>query len=66
VHGRTASAAFDANDSSAILAVHCGNGFEPGLSLSKYSFEPIQWWPMSLGGDMRRREFISLLGAAAL
>src|SRR5437588_1394200 len=34
-------------------------------SLSKYSFEPIQCWPLSLGADMRRREFISLLGGAA-
>jgi putative tryptophan/tyrosine transport system substrate-binding protein len=38
----------------------------PGLSLSKYSFEPIQCWPLSLGADMRRREFISLLGSAAV
>jgi hypothetical protein len=28
VHGRTASADFDANDPSATLAVHCGNGFD--------------------------------------
>jgi len=35
--------------------------FEP---LSKYSPEPIQCWPLSLGSDMRRREFISLLGGA--
>jgi putative tryptophan/tyrosine transport system substrate-binding protein len=32
--------------------------------LSKYSPEPIQCWPLSLGSDMRRREFISLLGGA--
>jgi hypothetical protein len=42
VHGRTASAAFDANDPSATLAVDCGNGFDAGQPLSKYSFEPIQ------------------------
>jgi len=31
-------------------------------SLSKHSLEPIQCWPLSFGADMRRREFISLLG----
>jgi hypothetical protein len=30
--GRAASAAFDANDPSATLAVHCGNGFDAGFS----------------------------------
>jgi putative tryptophan/tyrosine transport system substrate-binding protein len=35
----------------------------PGLS--KCSFEPIQCWALRLGADMRRREFISLLGGAA-
>src|ERR1700720_639240 len=52
-------------DPSATLAVHCGNGFDVSQPLSKYSFEPIQCWPLSLGADMRRREFISLLGVAA-
>ena len=32
VHGRTASAAFDANDPSATLGVHCGNGFDASFS----------------------------------
>jgi hypothetical protein len=64
LHGRTASAAFDANDPQETLDVHCGNGFDVKLSLSKCSFEPIQCWPLSLGSDMRRREFISLLGGA--
>jgi putative ABC transport system substrate-binding protein len=35
------------------------------LSLSKYSFNPVQCCLVSLGADMRRREFISLLGSAA-
>jgi hypothetical protein len=30
------------NDPSATLAVHCGNGFDAGQPLSKYSLEPIQ------------------------
>jgi hypothetical protein len=33
--------------------------------LSQYSSEPIQCWPLSLGADMRRREFIILLGGGA-
>jgi hypothetical protein len=43
VRGPTASAAFDANDPSATLAVHCGNGFDAGFSpyqsarLSRYN-----------------------------
>jgi hypothetical protein len=46
VHGRTASAAFDANDPSPTLAVHCGSGFdarfEPYHSthLSRYNAGP--------------------------
>ena len=45
VNGRTASAAFDANDPSLTLAVHCGNGFRP---LSKHLFQRIQWLLLSL------------------
>src|ERR1700730_13426657 len=53
-------------DPTATLAVQCGNGFDAGFSpLSKYSFEPIQCCPLSLGADMRRREFITLLGGEA-
>jgi putative ABC transport system substrate-binding protein len=37
----------------------------PGLSPIKYSFEPIQCWLLTLGADMQRREFITLLGGAA-
>jgi putative tryptophan/tyrosine transport system substrate-binding protein len=48
------------------LAEHCGNGFDARVeSLSRYPFEPIQCWPLSLSAVMRRREFISLLGSAA-
>jgi len=46
--------------------VHCSNGFDTRFQpLSKYSFQSIQSWPLSLGADMRRREFISLLGGGA-
>jgi hypothetical protein len=55
-----------AHDPSATLAVHCGNHFDAGFSpLSKHPFEPIQCHLLSLGADMRRREFITLLGSAA-
>ena len=55
------------NDPQATLAVHCGNifnaQFEPYQSarLTRYNAGPL-----SLGADMRRREFISLLGGAAV
>jgi putative ABC transport system substrate-binding protein len=54
------------NDPTATLAVHRGNGFDAGLSpyqstrLSRYNAVAL-----SLGADMRRREFISFLGSAA-
>src|SRR5450631_4247207 len=35
-------------------------------ALSKYSFEPIRCCLLSLGADMRRREFITLLGGAVV
>src|SRR5450756_729007 len=37
----------------------------PFQPLSKYSFEPIQCCLLSLGADMRRREFITLIGGMA-
>src|SRR6266446_3089366 len=60
------AASSSVHDPSATLAVHCGNGFDARFEpLSKYSLEPIQCRPLSLGADMRRREFISLLGGTA-
>jgi putative tryptophan/tyrosine transport system substrate-binding protein len=59
------SIASEAYDPSATLAVHCGMVLMLVSALSKYSFQSIQSWPLSLGADMRRREFISLLSGAA-
>ena len=54
-------------DPSPTLAVHCGNSFDARFEpYSTSSFEPIQCWPLTLGADMRRREFISLLGGVAV
>jgi hypothetical protein len=62
----SAPIASEAYDPSATLAVHCGNGFDADFSpLSKYSFEPVQCYLLSLGADMQRREFITLFGGAA-
>jgi hypothetical protein len=48
------------------LDVHCGNGFDTDFSpLSKHSFEALGCRLLSLGEDMQRREFITLLGGAA-
>jgi putative tryptophan/tyrosine transport system substrate-binding protein len=55
--------AFDPQET---LDVHCGNGFDAGFSpyqsarLSRYNA------PLTLGADMRRREFISLFGGTAI
>jgi hypothetical protein len=53
-------------DPSATLAVHCGIGFDadfsPYQSTRSGRYNAV---PLSLGADMRRREFISLLGGAA-
>ena len=65
VHRRRASAAFDANDHQRHRAVHCGNGFDARFEpLSKYSFEALGYRLLSLGEDMQRRQFITLLGGA--
>jgi putative ABC transport system substrate-binding protein len=54
------------NDPSATLAVHHGNGFDADFSpyqstrLGRYNAGPL-----SLGADMRRREFFILLGGGA-
>jgi putative tryptophan/tyrosine transport system substrate-binding protein len=37
----------------------------PVSALSKYSFEPLRCGLLSLGSDMKRREFITLLGGVA-
>src|SRR4029077_19241441 len=53
-------------DPSATLAVHCGNGFTADFKpLSKHSFEALGYGLLSLGEDMQRREFITLLGGMA-
>jgi hypothetical protein len=51
------------DDPPATLAVHCGNGFDARFKPYQSTLEPIQCRP--LGADMRRREFIRLLGSAA-
>jgi putative ABC transport system substrate-binding protein len=51
------------NDPTETLAVHCGNNFDAGL---KSSFEPVRYRLLSAGADdMRRRDFITLIGGAA-
>src|SRR6202022_796714 len=50
---------------SATSAVHCGNSFDANQPLSKHSFEALGCRLLSLGEDMQRREFITLLGGAA-
>jgi hypothetical protein len=54
-----------AYDPKRTLAVHSGDGFDAGFQpLSKYSIKPIRCRLLGLGTDMRRREFITLLGGA--
>jgi hypothetical protein len=45
--------------------VHRGMVLMPVPALSKYSIKPIRCRLLSLGADMQRREFITLLGGAA-
>jgi putative tryptophan/tyrosine transport system substrate-binding protein len=56
-----------AYDPKRTLAVHCGNGFDAGFRpLLKYSPEPIGCRLLSLGSDMKRREFFTLIGGATV
>jgi hypothetical protein len=56
----------DAIDPTATLAVQCGNGFHGGFKpLSMCPTKPLRCRHLSLGADMRRREFITLLGGTA-
>jgi putative ABC transport system substrate-binding protein len=65
VHGPTASAAFDANDHQRHRAVHCSNGFDARFDpYQSNSFEALGYRLLSLGEDMQRRQFITLLGGA--
>jgi putative ABC transport system substrate-binding protein len=53
----------DVNEPSATLVVHCANSFQ---ALSKYLFQRIECSLLSLGANMRRREFITLVGGTAV
>src|SRR4029077_13463809 len=65
VDGRRGSVAFAPNDPTRTLAVHCGNGFDAGFSPYQSSSLSRYNGPLILGADMRRREFITLVGGAA-
>src|SRR3984893_6631902 len=48
------------------LAVHCGNGFDARFQpIEKYSFAPVRCRLPSLRSNMRRRDFITLIGGTA-
>ena len=54
-------------DPTARLAVHCGNGLMPVSSPYRSTrFKPLRCRLLSLGSDMRRREFITFIGGAAV
>ncbi len=53
-------------DPFATLAVHCGNSFDADFGPYQSTLEPLRCCLLSLGLDMRRREFITLLGGAAV
>ena len=55
--------AFDPKRTSA--AISCCSSEDRFRPYSKYSFEPVRCCLLSLGADMRRREFLGVLGGAA-
>ena len=53
-------------DPTATSAVHFGNGFDGGFSpLSNCSIVPLRCRLLSMGSDMQRREFITIVVSAA-
>jgi hypothetical protein len=60
-------AATSENDPTAILAVHRGTGFGAGFSPYRSTrLKAIRCLLLRLGSDMQRREFITILGGAAV
>src|ERR1700732_1011583 len=55
----------DENDPSPTLAVHCGRGFDAWFQPYPSTRLGLECCLPSLGADMRRREFVILLGGGA-